>query len=253
MTRTHIKHLRAYINGVDLSGYSRMIGPLGAVADTTPDAAWTDEVKNIILGQTTIQAGDFNTILDNDTAGAFALLSANAQRNVMFAVGIGAAPVNGNPVFAWQFEQAAYLAEGGDSFVAANVQFGGSSYGLLNYKKPWGFLIHANGTETAVNTATGQDDNGAASALGGIFCYHLLSSDGTITLKAQDAASNLNASFADITGATSGSIDASLLPKSGMIQLSTTGTIRRYTRWQISLGTATTATFVLGLIRNNIP
>lgn len=253
MTRTHQKHLRAYVDGVDLSGYSRSLGAIGAMADANPDSAWTDAVKNVVLGQTTIQMSDLNTILDNDTAGAFNLLSAGVgQRNFMLAIGVNAEPANGNPMFAWQFEQAAYMGEAGDGFVSANVNFGGASYGILTYKKPWGFLIHAKGTETAVNTATGQDDNGASSVLGGIFCYQLFSSDGTVTLKAQDASTNSNGSFSDLTGATSGSIDASSSPKSGMVALSTTATIRRYTRWQIVLGTATTCTFALGLIRNNI-
>jgi len=253
LTRTHTKHLRAYINGVDLSGYSRSIGALGAMAEVSPDSAWTDTVKNVILGQSTIQVGNLSTILDNDTAGAFVNLSSGVgQKNIVFPIGINAAPVNGNPMFAWQMEQTTYTGEQGDGFVSANIIFGGSNYNLLNYKKPWGFIIHAKGTETAVNTATGQDDNGAASSLGGLFVYQLFSSDGTVTLKAQDAATNTNVSFADLTGATSGVIDASLTPQSGIVQLSTTATVRRYTRWQIVLGTATTVTFFMGLIRNNI-
>lgn len=253
MTRTHTKHLRAYVDGVDLSGYSRSIGALGAMADASPDSAWTDEVKNVILGQTTIQVGDLNTILDNDTAGAFVTLKAGTgQRNLVIPIGVNASPTNGDPMFAWQMEQATYLGEAGDGFVSANINFGGASYGILNYKKPWGFILHAKGAETAVNTAIGQDDNGASSALGGIFVYQLFSSDGTVTLKAQDAATNLNGSFADLTGATSGSIDATSAPLSGMVALGTTATIRRYTRWQIVFGTATTATFFMGLIRNNI-
>lgn len=55
--------------------------------------------------------------------------------------------------------------------------------------------------------------------------------------------------FAALSGATSGSIDASVTPVSGMVALGVTAAVRRYTRWQLAFGTATTATFVCGLIR----
>jgi hypothetical protein len=253
MTATHQKHLRAYINGVDVSGYSRAIGPLTWMAEVSPEATWTDGVKNVLIGQCDIQAGPLNAVLDNDAAGLFTLTSAGTgQRNLLLAVGVGAAPVLGNPMFAWQFEQTAYTMEPGAGFVAANIPFGGATFNILNYHRPWGHLLHASAAETAVNTAIGADDIGASSALGGIFCYQLLTSNGTVTLKAQHAATNSNGSFSDLTGATSGSITAAVTPQSGMVALSTSLSISRYTRWQLVFGTATTATFVMGLIRNNL-
>lgn len=252
--RTHNKHVRAYMNGVDVSGFTRSVGSLDWTFGAEPDAAVTDEVKNILIGQGDIAAGGYSAFLDNDTAGLFTLASAGTQTiNYMVAIGANAAPVAGNPVFAWKFEQTSYSAEAGAGFVAVSVPFGGASYAsTLTYKKPWGVLLHASSAETAVNTAAGIDDNGASSALGGIFVYHLHSSDGTVTIKAQDATTNLNASFADITSATSGSIDATTTPQSGMIALAKTATIRRYLRWQIVLGSATGATFTCAFIRNNL-
>lgn len=252
MTRTHIKHSRVYINGVDLSGYARTYGPLGWMFEAQPDAALTDEAKNILLGQGDIQAGALNAFLDNDAAGLFAN-KAQGTQNLMIALGVNAAPAAGDPIFAWKFEDVGYKVEQGAGFVAANVPFGGASYSsTLTYRKPWGFLLHAKAVRTAVNASTGVDDNGASSALGGIFVYHLFSSNGTVTLKAQHAATNSDGSFADLTGATSGSINASVTPQSGMVALSTTLAVNRYLRWQIVLGTATTCTFALGFIRNNI-
>jgi hypothetical protein len=252
MTRTHNKHVRVYVNGVDLSGYSRTIGPLAWMFGAEPDAAMTDGAKNIVIGQGDIQAGVLNAFLDNDAAGLFAN-QAQGTRNLLVAIGANAAPVAGDNIFAWKFEDTGYMAEQGSGFVAANLPFGGASYAsTLTYKRPWGNLLHASGAETAVNTGTGIDDNGASSALGGVFVYHLLSSNGTVTIKAQHAATNSNASFSDITGATSGSINAAVTPQSDMIALGTTLAISRYLRWQIVLGTATTATFVAGFIRNNL-
>lgn len=252
MSRTHNKHIRVYCNGVDLSGYSRTVGALSWMFGAQSDAAVTDGCKNILIGQGDIQAGSINAFLDNDTAGLFAN-KAQGTKTVSIAIGNNAAPVVGDPVFSWIFEDMGYQAQPGDGFVTATLPFGEASYAsTLTYRKPWGYLLHASGAETAVNTATGVDDNGASSTLGGIFWYHILTSNGTATVKAQHASTNSNGSFSDLTGATSGSVDASVTPKYGMVALSTSLTVNRYTRWQIVLGTATTLTFVCGLIRNNL-
>ena len=254
MTRTHNKHVRAYVDGVDLSGYSRQVGALSWMFGAEPDAAFTDESKNIVMGQCDIQAGTLNAFLDADAAGLYTLGSGSyGTRNLLVAIGTNAAPAQGDHVFAWKFEQTSYSVEQGSGFVSATVPFGGASYAsTLTYKRPWGRLLHAKGAETAVNSATGIDDNGASSALGGIFIYHLFSSDGTVTLKVQDAATNSDGSFADLSGATSGSVDATSTPQHGMIALGTTATVRRYLRWQLAFGTATGATFACAFIRNNL-
>lgn len=254
MTRTHNKHTRAYLNGVDVSGYTRSVGSLDWMFDAEPDAAVTDAVKNILCGKGNIQAGGYSAFLDNDAAGLFALTNAgNGTRLFTVAIGANAAPVAGDNVFSWTFEQTSYSVEPGTGFVAATVPLGGASYAsTLTYKKPWGNLLHAKGAETAVNASAGIDDNGAGTSLGGVFIYHLHSSDGTVTLKAQHAVANNDGSFADLTGATSGSITAAVTPQYGMIALATTETVNRYLRWQLALGSASTATFTMAFIRNNL-
>jgi len=252
MTRTHTKHVRVYCNGVDFSGYSRSVGTLTWSFGVSPDAAFTDECKNILVGQGDIQAGPISAFLDNDTAGLFAN-KAQGTKTLSVAMGSNAAPAVGDPVFTWTFEDLGYKSDKGDGFVSATLPFGEASYAsTLTYRKPWGFLSHVKGAETAVNTAIGLDDSGASSALGGVFWYHIFSSNGTVTVKEQHASTNTNPSFADLTLATSGVVDATSAPKYGTIALSPTLTVNRYTRWQIVLGTATTVTFVCGLIRNNL-
>lgn len=250
MTRTHNKHIRVYANGVDLSGYGRSVGTLEWAFDAEPDTAFTDSVKNVLIGKGTINAGPLSAFLDNDAAGLFAIANAGTQTmNYTVAIGANAAPAQGDNVFAWQFEQTSYQVEPGTGFVSVNVPFGGASHAsTLNYQKPWGRLLHAKGTEAAENSAVGIDDD-AATAAGGIFVYHLFSSNGTVTLKAQDAATNTDGNFADLSGATSGSIDASAAPKSGFIKLGTGVTVRRYLRWQLAFGTADTCSFVCAFIR----
>lgn len=251
MSRTHLKHWRAYVDGVDLSGYERTIGALGWVYDVSPDTALTDEVKNIMLGQPSITCGGLNGFLDNDAAGKFNTVSSGGgTRTVMLPMGVNAAPAAGNPVFAWKFEQNSYNAEPGGGFFASNLTFGEASYaGVLTYSKPWGVLLHAKAARTAVNSSAGIDDYGAQTTAGGVFAYQLFSSDGTVTLKVQDASTNSDGSFGDLSGATSGSITAASSPKSGMVALSTTATVKRYLRWQLAFGTATTATFAIAFIR----
>ena len=242
----------------DVSGYSRSVGSLDWTFDAEPDAAFTDGVKNILIGKCNIAAGPYSAFLDNDAAGLFRLAGNGSADHgtvdFMVAIGANAAPVNGDNIFAWTFEQTAYSVEPGSGFVTVSIPFGGASYAsTLNYKKPWGKLLHVKGTETAANTATGIDDYGATPpSLGGIFIYHLHSSNGTVTLKAQEADTNSDGSFADITGATSGSVDASVTPKHGMIAISTTYALKRYLRWQLALGTANTCTFTSAFIRNTI-
>lgn len=252
MTRTHSKYFRVFMDGVDISGYSRTVGSLGWDYDVEPDTAVTDGCKNSINGKANISAGDYSAFMDNDTAGLFALANASQGTRVYtVALGALAAPAQGDNVFTWKFEQSSYSAESGSSFQVVSVALNQASYASpLGYSKPWGILLHAKSAETAVNSSTGIDDTGASSALGGVFIYHMLTSNGTATLKAQHAVANNDGSFADLTGATSGSITAAVTPKSGMVELSQTETINRYIRWQITLGSATTVTFVTALIRN---
>jgi len=261
MTRTHNKHIRAYVDGVDISGYTRQIGALSWMFGAEPDAALTDECKNVLIGQADIQAGPINAFLDNDAAGLFVLAGSgtadHGTRNLMVAIGANATPAAGDPIFAWKFEQIGYQVEKGAGFVAASIPFGGASYAsTLTYKRPWGVLLYPKAARTSAagaNTAVGIDDYGASPpSLGGVFCYHLFSSDGTVTLTAQEADTNLDGSFGAITGATSGSITAAVTPQHGMVALATNAAIKRYLRWQIAFGTATTATFAIGFIRNNL-
>jgi len=253
MTRTHQKYVRAYINGYDVSGQARQVGTCGAEFDAPMDAALSDEAMNTLLGRASIMCGPINSFLAPSAAtGVWELLNpGTGTRNVMIPIGTLAEPAIGDNVFAWTFEQSSVQMEDNDGFVPFNATLPATSYaGSLNYSKPWGLLVHAKTARTAANTAVGTIDNAASSALGGIFVYQLFSSDGTVTLSIDDSATNANnAAFSALSGATSGSIDASVTPKSGFVQLSTTATVRRYLRWQIALGTATTCTFAIAFIR----
>jgi len=133
--------------------------------------------------------------------------------------------------------------------MAVNIPFGAWDVAnLIDYEKPWGVLVHANGAETAVNSAAGIDDRGAATAACGYLVYQVFAGNGTATVKVQDAAINSDGSFSDLSGATSGVTDFST-PAAGIVAIGTTATVRQYLRWQIVLGTATTVTFALSFCR----
>lgn len=250
MTRTNVKHSRIYVDGYDLTGYSRNAGELSWLYEAIPDACITDAVKNILLGQPSISLGPINAVLDNDVAGLFATFKAPGSFHyATVALGQLAAPVAGDPFFSWYLSQKDFSHVESGGFVSVNLTFDMAGVGFVAYGKPWGLNIHPNGAETAENTAVGIDSVTVTTSLGGIFVYHLFTSNGTVTLTAQDAATNENGSFAPITGATSGLINASVTPTGGMVALGVTQEIRRYWRWQLAFGGATTATFFAGLIR----
>jgi hypothetical protein len=254
MARTHNRFIRTYVSGYDLSGQARSIGSVGYKFDSTPDAALTDGCKNIVNGQAEIQVDPLNAFLSPETSPAIGihelLSSGSGLQTYTIAYGVLAAPAQGDIIFSMPMEQAQYKTEG----VAVNIGWGGptSTNSLISsgFASPFGRLLHAKGAETGANTAVGIDDYGATPpSLGGIFTYHLFSSDGTVTLTAQEADTNSNGSFANITGATSGSITAAVAPKHGMVATSTTYAVKRYLRWQLAFGTASTATFLIGFSR----
>jgi len=252
--RTLDKYKRVYIDGYDVSGNGRSIGPLTLEyeeADLT--APMSDAVKGYLRNHAQVSPGVFNAVFDNSTSplGIYAIATTQASRNVLVAQGIRAAPAQGDPVFAGYFKNTGgqLLDDGGA--VVINMSFAGwaSEAASLQFANPWGVLLHANGAETAVNSAVGVDDRGASTASGGYFMWQGIAGNGTATVKVQHASTNSDGSFADITGATSGSLDYST-PRAGIAVTSTALTINRYLRWQIVLGTASTVTFLCAFMRN---
>lgn len=251
--RTVARWLRAYVDGFDMSGYAVSVGPLAMEWEAEPMHAFSDEVQNTLVGQPEISCGELNGFFDNtNTSGMHAVMnSAGAARVLTLAFGIRAAPAAGDPTFNGTFTQLSYEAVPDKGFVTANMKFGKqiTTASEIAYGKSWGVLLHPKGAETAVNTATGVDDRGASSAAGGYFVYHIMTANGTATVRVQDASTNTNPSFADLSGATSGVVDASSTPKFGIVALSTTATVRQFLRWQITFGTATSVTFLASFVR----
>lgn len=251
--RTVSKWLRVYVGGYDLSGYSRNIGPLAQVYDAVGEPAATDAIKGYLPNHVTLGLGTLNGIFDNTaTSGLHELHSAGAgaRHVVTAALGVRAAPAQGDAVYCGEFEQKEYIADPNSGMVFATLPFAPTSEAAatLAYDRPWGVLLLPATAQTAVNTATGVDDNGAATAFGGYMGYHILAGNGTATLKVQDAATNLDASFSDLSGATTGSLTMTA-GLSGIVALGKTATVRQFLRWQLVFGTGTTLTAFLSFSR----
>lgn len=253
--RIRLKDRRVYVDGYNVSGMGRTIGPLGLEYDEPNlTAQMGDSVKGYLRGHAKYNVGVLNTVFDNTaTTGVHAVLNASAgtRRTVLVAQGQLAAPIMGDPAFFGQFAQSSYLpySEGGAMVVNAHFEGWAGDSLVQPVARAWGVLLEPGTTaRTAVNASAGVDDNGAGTTAGGFGCYHVLAGNGTATIKVQDAAaSNLDASFADLAGASSGVIDCSAVQHGLLVP--TTLTIRRWLRWQIVLGTATSVTFVLAFNR----
>lgn len=256
--RVRRRDLRIYIDGYDMSGYTRTIGPLAVTFDEGMDETVTFNVKQTLLGMATVSAGTYNGMFDNTaTVGSHAILqTAGVVRTLLVAQGVQAAPIANDPTFCGQFVQKDYYAAGDENPIAITIPFDntGSGAGNLYYASPWGVLLHPNGAETAANTAVGLDQL-AGTTKGGWLCYQVTAAAGagnmTAALKVQHSTTtNLDGSFSDLLS--TGTINC-VAPVGSTVQLAPTATVGRYVRFQITLGTATSVTFALSFNRNYIP
>jgi hypothetical protein len=245
--------MRCYIDGRDLSGFTSEIGPLETSFDEAELLAVQDSVRGVLPNHPHISIGTLNACYDNTaTSGLQAVMGgAGVSRDVLVALGIRAAPAEGDPAFMGAWNQLGFQMVPGGA-VTATIPFGMWDVASdPNYAKAWGTLLHENTEETAANTSTGVDDKGASSSAGGFLMYQILSvtGTGTVTISVDEADTNENASFAALTDATSGAIAHTAIPCSGIVQLGSTATVKRFIRWQMALNTLTAATFVLGFVR----
>ena len=252
--RTHSKWTRVYIDGYDMSGYSRSVGTLGwnyEEADLTADLG--DAVRGYLPNQSTISMGPLNGVFDNTATSGLHVIGSSIQseRVVTVAIGDRAAPAVGVPVFCGRFVQLGYHAEEDSGAVVANIPFGAwDQANLIAYSKPWGNLLHTLSAATGANSSgSGVDQVGAATAFGGYMVYHVTAGDGTATITVEHSVDEVDGNYAALGGCTTGELDMSSVQNGIATTTSKTTTVNQYLRWQISLNTATTVTFALSFIR----
>jgi len=254
--RTKPRWTRVYINGYNMSGYTRSIGPLDWACDEVEMTCLADTVKCYLGAHVQVNVGTLNAVFDNTaTTGVHTVLqSSGIIRTVLVAQGIRAEPAEGDPCFGGQFTQGAYQTEQSGG-VYVNIPFMGTAGDATSrlYGNPWGTLLHANTAETAVNADVGFDNylSEVSTTKGGFFLYQILSSNaaGTVTLSVQDAAVNNDGGFVLLAGATTGAIGFASIPTAGVV-IPTTQTVRQYLRWQLAFaGGMTTCTFLTAFMR----
>ena len=248
--RTINKYSRVLVDGYDMSGDARSIGPLACTFAEGVDDPLNDAITGVWPGQATISPGTLNAIFDNTTdTGIFDVLGTpSGDRDVMIPIGVQAIPAEGDPVFCGQFIQNDFIVAPEALPTTATVKFGQTISGAthINYEIPWGTLLHENSAETSSNTAT-TGETATESTKGGWMMYQVLAGDGDATIIVEDTSDNSNpANFAQLL--TSGLIDCTS-PISGVVALANTATVKKYTRWQLTLGSANTVTFALAFMR----
>lgn len=248
--RTNSKWTRVYIDGYDLSGDSRAIGPLGWTFDESDMTCFSHAVKGVLPGHGTLGLGTYNGVFNStETTGIHAVMgTAGVMRTIMVAQGMRAEPAIGDPVYMGEFEQVDYQVDPAGVYVSMGFNNSSARASSFAYDNPWGVLLHAKAAATAANSTTGEgiDTAGGATAFGGYLTYMVFAGDGTATISVDDSADD--SSYSALSGATSGEIDCSSV-QFGRIALGRTATVRQYLRWQISLNSATTVTFALGFSR----
>lgn len=249
--RTVKRFTRVYIDGYDMSGYTREIGPLTWEYPEVEQVALLDAVKGALLDIPNINIGTLNGVFDNTaTSGIHAVLgTAGVARNAMVPIGIQADPAAGDIVFVANVNESGYqiAPSGGDIVLTAPFTSTPPTSSML-YEKPWGVLLHALSAGTGANTGTGID-NGAATTAGGFLMYQItaVAGTGTATISIDDSANN--STWLALSGATSGAIAHTAMPCAGIVQLSKTATVRKYLRWQLALTGITSVTFALAFVR----
>lgn len=252
--RTTSKYAKFIIDAFDFSTYFAMSDGLTWAFDAPELHGAADAAKGYLPNQAKISPGNLTGVYDTTaTTGPHVNLNGSAvKRTVSIALGSLAAPLLGDPVFGGSFYQSEYTLPLKPGMVPMTVPFPGwaADGATLLYANPWGVVLNPGTARTGTSVAIGTDNPTAGSTLfGGYLVYHVTAGDGTATLKVQDAsASNLDASFADLASATTGSINCAVA-QSGVIAIGRTATVRRWLRYQIVLGTATTVSFWLSFFR----
>lgn len=246
---------RVYIGGYDMSGYAVNPGERGIEYNESEGYAMSDAVKGVLAGMPKVTLGPILGLMDNTaTSGLHAVANAAQGTKVYCTVvrGVRAAPVDGDDCFSTPMYLTKYKAVSSDSGLSSvRIDLAGvDPVDALNYDEVFGHCLHVMGAETDANAGSADVDNAAATAFGGWLMYHITSitGAGTVTISVDDSANN--ADWLALASATTGEIATASAPTSGIVQLGTTATVRRYLRWQIAFGgSATACTFALTFMR----
>lgn len=234
---------RLFVNGFDISGDVGSVSRVACPKAVLNVTSILSSAMERIYGQRdgAIQFSSFFN--DDDTAGqegAFEVLKGlpTADVHVLYLKG----STLGGPAAGMVAKQVGYdPTRGADGSLAFDTQALANGYGLL-----WGEQLTAGIVTHASATNGSSVDYGSTSTAFGLTAFiHVLSlGSGTPTVKLQDSADD--SSFADITGATFGTVAAGTAE---IVETSATATVRRYVR-AVSTGTFTDLEMVVVFVRH---
>lgn len=241
MARGASRFNRLYLAGADVSCSTLEMDAVGVEYESDKLASWCEQVRGSIPGGPGITIGQLSGYLDTERLHT---LRDTTSSVMTLAFGGTVAPAAGCPVFSAPVIVKNYRAGEGNTISTVTMQFDSDST-ALSIPMPFGVLLHAHGAETGTNTGAGIDA-GLATAHGAWMAYHItaISGTGSATITVEDSADNV--SFSAVSGLTATVTAAGV---SGWAQTSVTATVRRYTRWQLSLTGMTSITFALALMR----
>ena len=187
--KTHPRHWRCYIDGLDVSGVMRTVGSAGITYQEQDVAGYADGVVHFTLGHGQASISGLQTVFDNTAAGAHAELIAIEEYITSLQMGIRAAPSYGDPAYALPLGQSMY-GVAGHAPVTVSWELSGPHNEATLPAKVWGKVLFPL-TSISVTTVTtaNQIDFGAAQANGAHIYLNITSPDGggTWTLKVEDS------------------------------------------------------------------
>ncbi len=233
--------MRCYVGGYNLSGD---IGAINRIAGGPDALDLTDITQSAYERAGGLRNGgiDFTAYFNPSSSRAHPVLGALPRTDTLVTAAAGV--LVGSAAASCQAVQLGYDPQRGND--------GGLTFGIVTnsdqYGLEWGELLTAGERTDTTATASGTGLDGAASsAFGAQFYFHLSGFTGTsVTIKVQDSADN--ASFADLSGATTTAMTAIGYQR---IAISNAATVRRYLR-VATTGTFSSATFVVNAVRNAI-
>ena len=186
--KTHSRHSRLYLDGIDLSGDSRQFGQVGVVYGEEDMTTWTDGVVNFQVKHGQAKLEGYQAVLNNTAAvGSLTELSDQEEYILSLLLGIRAAPAAGDPAFSLSLQQISMVMEGSGPLLL-NVDFPGPGQDVAIPSKAWGKLLYAK-TTIAITTTSASIDFGAAQASGAHAYLQIFLAEtvGTWALKVQDS------------------------------------------------------------------
>jgi hypothetical protein len=174
----------------------------------------------------------------NPSAGAFHAAYGSAFGTALSQVTVSIGTAIGDPAASIGAARTSYgVTRGADGSIATSA----AAESGIGYGVDWGFLLNARASATG--TATTTVDNAVATSRGAQAYLHVTTvAAGTVTVTVEDSADN--SSFDAVSGL---AFTATSAGTAQYLATSSTATIRRYLRYNVTGGTAT---FALNVSRN---